>query len=77
MGQVYTSCPCFFKQKEGDKMNNKLSKAKTFLAALISSAITGAVVFGLCNKHFSDLKEKENIIQEIFEVKDYIDEFFL
>ena len=57
-------------------MNNKLSKAKTFLAALISSVITGAVVFGLCNKHFSDLKEKENIIQEIFEVKDYIDEFF-
>ena len=43
---------------------------------MISSAITGAVVFGLCNKHFSDLKEKENIIQEIFEVKDYIDEFF-
>lgn len=58
-------------------MNNKLSKAKTFLAALISSVITGAVVFGLCNKHFSDLKEKENIIQEIFEVKDYIDDSFM
>lgn len=57
-------------------MNNKLSKTKIFLTALISSAITGAVVLGLCNKHFSDLKEKENIIQEIFEVKDYIDKFF-
>lgn len=57
-------------------MNNKIIKSKTFLAVLISSAITGTVVFGLCNKHFYDLKEKENIIQEIFEVKDYIDEYF-
>lgn len=57
-------------------MENKISKNKAFLAALISSAITGTVVFSLCNKHFSDLKEKENTIQEIFEVKDYIDEFF-
>ena len=57
-------------------MENKISKNKAFLAALISSAITGAVVLGLCNKHFSDLKEKESTIKEFFEVKDYIDEFF-
>ncbi|MDE6103140.1 MAG: S41 family peptidase [Oscillospiraceae bacterium] len=57
-------------------MENKISTTKAFLAALISSAITGTVIFGLCNEHFSDLKEKENTIQEIFEVKDYIDELF-
>ncbi len=54
-------------------MNNKLSKAKTFLAALISSAITGAVVFGLCNKHFSDLKRKGKYYSgNFFEVKKII-----
>lgn len=57
-------------------MENKISKTKAFLGALISSAITGAVVLSLCNKHFSDLKEKESTIKEFFEVKDYIDEFF-
>lgn len=57
-------------------MENKISKTKAFLGALISSAITSVVVLSLCNKHFSDLKEKESTIKEFFEVKDYIDEFF-
>lgn len=57
-------------------MENKISKTKAFLGALISSAITGVIVLSLCNKHFSDLKEKESTIKEFFEVKDYIDEFF-
>lgn len=57
-------------------MNNKTGTAKIIGIAIISSAVTGAAVFGLCSRYYSDLQKKEEIIQEIFEVKDYIDEYF-
>lgn len=54
-------------------MNKQISESKAVIAAVSSAVIAGGAVFSVCIYHFSDLRSKEKIIDEYFEVQDYID----
>lgn len=55
-------------------MKKQINFSRAVAVSVVSAAVTGCAVFGICTYHFKDLGSKEKKLDEYFEIQNYIDE---
>ncbi len=55
-------------------MKKQINFSRAVAVSVVSAAVTGCAVFGICIYHFKDLENKEKKLDEYFEIQNYIDE---
>ncbi len=55
-------------------MKKQINFSRAVAVSVVSAAVTGCAVFGICTHHFNDLGNKEKKLDEYFEIQNYIDE---
>ena len=55
-------------------MKKQINFSRAVAVSVVSAAVTGCAVFGICTYHFKDLGNKEKKLDEYFEIQNYIDE---
>ena len=55
-------------------MKKQINFSRAVAVSVVSAAVTGCAVFGICIYHFKDLGNKEKKLDEYFEIQNYIDE---